>query len=83
MLAIGAIAALGHLLVVISLQKAQASALAPFVYTEIIAATLLGWFVFSDWPDRWTWLGILVIVAAGIYVFIREQKVGNDAVGQP
>jgi len=74
LLMIGAIAAGGHLLVVMAMNRAPASALAPFGYIEIVAATLLGWFFFNDWPDRWSWLGITVIVASGFYVFLREQR---------
>lgn len=71
---IGLIAAVGHLLVVIAVNRAPTSVLAPFGYVEIIAATLLGWFIFSDWPDAFSWLGIAIIVLSGLYVFIREQR---------
>ena len=72
--AIGLIAAVGHLLVVIAVNRAPTSLLAPFGYVEIIAATLLGLWVFGEWPDLLSWLGIAVIVASGFYVFIREQR---------
>ncbi len=71
---IGVIAAGGHLLVVMAMNRAPASALAPFGYIEIVAATLLGWIFFQDWPDALSWLGIAIIVASGIYVFFREQR---------
>lgn len=70
---IGLIAAVGHLLVVIAVNRAPASLLAPFGYVEIIAATALGWFLFDEWPDALSWLGIAVIVLSGLYVFVREQ----------
>ncbi|NND91740.1 MAG: DMT family transporter [Granulosicoccus sp.] len=72
--AIGMIAAVGHLLVVIAVNRAPTSLLAPFGYVEIIAATLLGWLVFGDWPDHLSWVGIAVIVISGLYVFMREQR---------
>jgi drug/metabolite transporter (DMT)-like permease len=71
---IGLIAAVGHLLVVIAVNRAPTSVLAPFGYVEIIAATLLGWLIFSDWPDTLSWLGIAIIVFSGLYVFVREQR---------
>jgi len=71
---IGLIAAGGHLLVVMAMNRAPASALAPFGYIEIVAATLLGWLFFTDWPDQLSWLGIAIIVASGCYVFLREQR---------
>ena len=72
--AIGLIAAIGHLLVVIAVNRAPTSLLAPFGYVEIIAATLLGLWIFGEWPDALSWLGILVIVLSGVYVFFREQR---------
>ena len=75
--AIGFIAAIGHLLVVIAVNRAPASVLAPFGYVEIIAATALGWLIFGDWPDTLSWLGIAVIIASGLYVFVREQRVSD------
>ncbi len=75
---IGAIAAGGHLLVVMAMNRAPASALAPFGYVEIIAATVLGWLFFNDWPDRWSWLGITIIVVSGFYVYLREQRVKSN-----
>lgn len=77
--AIGLIAAVGHLLVVIAVNRAPTSVLAPFGYVEIIAATILGWLVFSDWPDAMSWVGITIIVCSGLYVFIREQHAAKSA----
>ncbi|MCK5923945.1 MAG: DMT family transporter, partial [Methylococcales bacterium] len=70
---IGLIAAVGHLLVVMGLNRAPASLLAPFGYVEIIAATALGWLIFGDWPDMLAWMGVVTIIASGVYVFYREQ----------
>ena len=75
---VGLIAAVGHLMVVVALNRAPASLLAPFSYIEIISATALGWIVFNDWPDNMTWLGIGVIVASGMYVLFREQQIAKS-----
>jgi len=72
--AIGLIASIAHLFVVMGMARAHASVLAPFGYSEIIAATLLGWWVFGDWPDNWTWFGVLIIVLSGLYVAWRETR---------
>lgn len=72
--AIGLVAAAGHLLVVIAVNRAPASLLAPFGYVEIIAATLLGWLIFNELPDALSWLGIVTIVCSGLYVFVRERR---------
>jgi drug/metabolite transporter (DMT)-like permease len=65
---IGFLAALGHLLIVKAFELAPASRIAPFGYFEIVAATMLGFFVFDDLPDLWTVCGMVVIVAAGLLV---------------
>lgn len=75
LLCIGVISAIGHLLVVIAVNRAPTSVLAPFGYVEILAATALGWMIFGDWPSLLSWLGIVIIVASGLYVFVREQRV--------
>ncbi len=72
---IGVIAALGHVMVVMAVNRAPASVLAPFGYVEIIAATVLGWVFFNDWPDLFAWLGISIIISSGCYVFYRERVV--------
>lgn len=67
----------GHLLIVLSFRMAPASLLAPFQYTEIVSAALLGLLLFSEFPTPSKWLGIIIIVASGLFVFWREQKVAD------
>jgi drug/metabolite transporter (DMT)-like permease len=52
----------------------SASVLAPFAYTELIWAVTLGYLVFGDFPDAWTWLGMAIITACGLYVLRRETR---------
>lgn len=74
MIAVGAIAAIGHYLLIKAFDHAEASVLAPFGYGEIVMATVVGYIGFGDFPDRVTWLGIAVIVASGVYIAVRESK---------
>lgn len=71
---LGLVATVAHLLIVQAFRRASAVILAPFQYLEIMAAVFWGWLVFGDWPEPMTWLGIAVIVAAGLYVFHRERR---------
>ncbi|MDT8346020.1 MAG: DMT family transporter, partial [Thermohalobaculum sp.] len=71
--AMGLIAAVSHQLLVHAFARAEAGALAPLQYLEILSGTLIGLFAFGDFPDPLTWLGTAVIVAAGVYVFQRER----------
>ena len=38
------------------------------------AATTLGYLVFNNFPDSWTWIGASLIVASGIYIALRERR---------
>ena len=78
MLAIGAIAATGHFLVIKAFEYADASVLAPFNYTEIVMATVVGYVFFDSFPDPWTWVGITMIVATAVYTSIPERVGGHD-----
>ena len=73
MFAIGFFASLGHLLLILSLRYADASKLAPFGYFEIITNIIIGFYFFNHFPDNWTFLGLLVIILSGIYIFERES----------
>jgi drug/metabolite transporter (DMT)-like permease len=33
----------------------------------------LGYVVFGDWPDQWTFIGASVVIASGLYLFYRER----------
>ena len=69
----GIFACLGHILLILSLRYADASKLAPFGYFEIITNIILGYYFFSDFPDKWTFLGLSIIISSGIYIFRREM----------
>ena len=72
MAAVGIFACIGHFFLILSLKYADASKLAPFSYFEIITNILIGYYFFGDFPDKWTFLGLFIIVSAGFYIFRRE-----------
>ena len=74
----GIFACLGHILLIYSLRFADASKLAPFGYFEIITNIILGYYVFKDFPDVWTFIGLLIIISSGIYVFSRERIISTN-----
>ena len=69
---VGAAATGGHLCFNRAMVSADASAVLPYEYTRLIFVALMGFFLFSEVPDAWTWLGSLVIFGAGIYIANRE-----------
>lgn len=75
-LALGVIATGGHFLIVRAYDHCEASLLAPLAYTEMVMATVLGWWFFGDFPDRWTFVGVAILIASAIYISVRERKAG-------
>lgn len=71
---LGVIATLGHVLITKAYEHGEASLLAPLAFTEIIMATLVGWWFFGDLPDRWTLLGVAILIASAIYISVRERR---------
>ena len=68
----GLFACLGHILLIYSLKYADASKLAPFGYIEIVPNIILGYFLFNDFIDIWTFIGLFVIISSGLYIIRRE-----------
>ncbi|MDZ7799713.1 MAG: DMT family transporter [Trueperaceae bacterium] len=75
MLLLGLLAAAGHFLIIKAFDHAPAAWLAPVGYSEIVMSTLVGYVAFGDFPDGWTWIGIAIIVASGLYVSVRERRI--------
>ena len=78
---LGVVAMFAHLCVNRSLRLAPASVVVPYQYTFILWAMVFGYLVFGDVPDAMLLTGALIIVAAGIFIFRREQAraVQNEA----
>ena len=64
----------GYISAVKVMRVGEISIVAPFRYTSLLWAILLGWLLFGTLPDRWTLLGGAIVVASGIYMLLRERK---------
>ena len=73
LLAIGLLGTFAHLMMTWSLRFAPGATLAPMQYLEIPVATAVGFWLFSELPDRLAAYGIALTITAGIYVLLREQ----------
>jgi drug/metabolite transporter (DMT)-like permease len=71
---VAVLGASGHYLLIKALQLAPASVLQPFAYTVLVWATIVGYTMFGNLPDRFTVAGALIIVASGLYAFARERR---------
>ncbi|PKA43142.1 hypothetical protein CWR43_13905 [Rhizobium sullae] len=80
LLGVGLTAAIAGILGVYAYRSAPASTLAPLQYFEIVSATIFAWLVFGDFPDAMKWLGILIIIASGLYIIWRERRFASKPV---
>ena len=78
LLALGLFGGLGQLFLTASLRYAPVPVVAPFDYTQLLWAVLLGWFIFENHPPATTWTGAAVIIASGLYTIYREHRLGRD-----
>ncbi|MCE8007034.1 DMT family transporter [Aestuariivita sp.] len=68
----------GYAFSVMVMRVGEVSAVAPFRYTGLLWALLLGWLVFGDWPDGITMLGGAIVVASGIFTLYRERRLKSE-----
>lgn len=64
----------GYLLLTVSMRNGDLSLVAPFRYTALLFAVVLGWVVWSDVPNATAWTGIALLVGAGLFVLQRERS---------
>jgi len=76
---IGTLGMIGHSLLTHAHQFAEASVLAPTVYSQVIFIAVLSWVVFSQPPDKQTLLGTMIIVGSGLFIWFRERKMQASA----
>ena len=72
--ATGVMGAMAHLCMISAFDRAEASLLAPYNYTKLLWVAVLGYLIFGDIPSLDMWIGAVIIVSAGFYVFYREKK---------
>ena len=71
---------IGHLCLIKAFQNAPASVVAPFSYSSLVWATLLGFLIWHDVPHTATIIGAALIIGSGFYIFVRERKPDKAAV---
>jgi drug/metabolite transporter (DMT)-like permease len=76
LISIGLLGGIAHLILTESYRFAPASVIAPFDYTAIIFAFLLGYAVFGEVPTSMVVIGAVIVVAAGLFVLWRERRLG-------
>ncbi len=67
----------GYLCSVMVMRVGEISFIAPFRYTGLVWALLLGWLVFGEWPDTLTLIGAAIVVGSGMFMLYREALLGR------
>jgi len=76
LLLIGVLTTIGMVCFVRGFAAGEASIVGPMEYTRLIYAALIGYFVFAELPDAWTWVGAGIIVGSTLYVARHEAMSG-------
>lgn len=72
----------GYVFSVLVMRVGEISFVAPFRYTGLIWALVLGWYVFGDWPRPLTLLGAGIVVSSGVFMLLRERQLARRAARQ-
>ena len=63
----------GYISAVAGMRMGEIGFVAPFRYTSLLVALILGYGLFGDWPDNWTMIGASIVVATGLFTIYRER----------
>lgn len=69
----------GYYGAIVAMRSGEISVVAPFRYSGMLVALMWGYVVFGESPDQLTWLGIVIVVSAGVYTFHRESVRRREA----
>ena len=78
LIAAGLLGGVGQICLTTSYRYAETSVIAPFEYTSIILAVIVGYWIFDEIPTSTTLAGVALVVVAGIVIIYRERKLGVE-----
>ncbi len=70
----GVLGGFGHYLLALAHRYASSTVIAPFLYQQVIYMALFGYLVFGDVPAAPVWVGAVIVIGSGLYLFSRERK---------
>jgi drug/metabolite transporter (DMT)-like permease len=73
----------GYISAVLTMRMGEVGATAPFRYTSLVWAIVLGWAVFGDIPDGLTLVGAAIVVASGLFTYWRERQLARRPAAPP
>jgi drug/metabolite transporter (DMT)-like permease len=78
----GLLGGMGQIFLTTSYRFADTSVIAPFEYTSIILAVLIGYWVFDEVPTTTTIVGVALVICAGLVIIYRERQLGLERAQQ-
>ena len=81
--ALAGLGTLGHIALTRAYTIAEASHLAPFDFTQLLVAAALGYVLFAELPNIWTWTGSAVIAGSAVYIARREAMLQKQRAREP
>ena len=79
LVSLGFLGGLAHIFLTESYRYAAASVVAPFDYSSMLWALLLGYWLFGELPEKLVYLGAAIVTGAGLFVIWRERQLGRAA----
>ena len=76
---IGAVATLGHLAMTQALKLAEATAVMPLDFTRLLWTSVIGYVMFTEVPDSWTWIGGTMIFGSAAFITYRESRLKHGS----
>jgi drug/metabolite transporter (DMT)-like permease len=76
LISLGVLGGLAHILLTESYRHAAASVVAPFDYTSMLWALVLGYWLFGELPETLVYVGASIVASAGLFVIWRERQLG-------
>jgi drug/metabolite transporter (DMT)-like permease len=67
----------GHYLNSVAHRFATPAMLAPFSYLSLLYLSMASWLIFNQPPDQWFALGAAIIIASGLYIWLRERQLAR------
>ena len=69
--------AVGQVFTIKAFRAAPVGVVAPFQYTELLCAAVIGYLVWNEMPDAHVWTGAALVVLSGLYIIWREAHVAR------
>ena len=76
---LGVFGGFGHYFVTQAFRLGPAALISPLGYVELLGTTIMGYLVFGNFPDFWTWIGAALIIASGLYIALRERRLRRSS----